>query len=152
MKRLALVLGLVILMSGCTLSQQLQFWAAKTQVEATEDPADDAALKAGVEAYLATKAAATEGRPCAQWYDYAIEAGFTPEQWMEPVSRIMYRESHCNPNADNPESSALGLMQHLRFWADRCGISYEALTDPATSLRCAFVTYQQQGWQAWVTY
>lgn len=146
MKRL-ICLAFVVLLTACTPTQLARYWAAKAEGGEVAAQADAAAQE-----YLAVKAQATAGRPCAEWYDYAIEAGFTPEQWMEPISRIMYRESHCIPTADNPTSSALGLMQHLRFWAERCGIPYETLVDPATSLRCAFVTYQQQGWGAWATW
>ena len=142
------VVGLVALVSlaACTPNQQARFWAAVLDGHETE-------ARAAAAEYGAVKAEATAGRPCAEWYDLAIEAGFTPEQWREPVSRIMYRESHCNPTADSPISSARGLMQELIMWADDCGGTYEDLHDPVFNLNCAAqVIYPQQGWGAWSTY
>lgn len=144
-KRAILGVVAVVALAACTPSQgarYLEAWFSGHQAEATAAVAD----------YEAVKADATAGRPCAQWYDIAIEAGFTPEQWKEPVSRIMYRESHCNPMADNPTSTARGLMQELRMWADDCGGTYEDLHDPVFNINCAAHIYEVQGWRAWATY
>ena len=142
MRRITAVIALVLGLSACTPTQYARYLAAIPVIG--QETADQVAAD-----YFAQKAAAIEGRPCAEWYDLAIEAGFTPEQWREPVSRIMWGESRCNPLADSPISSARGLMQHLSWWAPRCGGTYEDLHDPTFSLRCAYKTYQDQGWGAW---
>lgn len=152
MKRLIAGLLLVGALTACTPNQQATFQAALAAVGLTEDPADDAALKAGVDGYLATRAAMTAGRPCAQWYDAAIEAGWSPEEW-PTISRVMYRESMCTPTADNNSSSARGLMQILDDWIGPCGITYADLHDPLLNLRCALhIERHGGGWSNWVTY
>ena len=136
----------VPLVSACTDSQLGWYLGMKAQ------GGDSAALAEQVaHDYLEAKAFWTAGRPCEQWYDTAMEAGWRPEQW--PVlSRVMYGESNCIPTADNPTSSALGLMQHLRRWADNCGVPYESFVVPSVSLECALKTYEAQGWEAWEAY
>jgi len=91
------------------------------------------------------------GLPCVQWYDEAIAAGWTDAQWREPVARIMWAESRCNPSAYNGASGVAGLMQIHPLWrADSvCDVD---LYDPYLNLRCALHVYDVQGWQAWVTY
>lgn len=91
------------------------------------------------------------GYSCSQWYEAARDAGFSDDQWREPVSRIMAAESGCNPGAYNP-SGASGLMQVMAGWADDCGGSPDDLFDPWFNLRCAHHVYEVQGWGAWVTY
>lgn len=154
MRRVALTLVFALwvpLVTACTDSQLARFFAAKTAVEATEDPADDAALRTALDTYGAQKAAATAGRPCPEWYDTAIEAGWTPEEW-PTVARIMRAESNCLPTADNGSSTARGLMQILAMWTDDCGITYEQLHDPALNLRCARHIQHVGGWDDWVTW
>lgn len=92
------------------------------------------------------------GGPCEQWSDAALAAGFTVDQWNEPVARIMYAESRCDPSAYNGASGVTGLMQIMPFWASHCGGSPSDLYDPYFNLRCAHYVYEQQGWGAWVTY
>ena len=87
---------------------------------------------------------------CAQWYDEAMAAGFSDDQW-PTVDRIMYRESMCQPGAYN-RSGASGLMQIMPMWADDCGGSRQDLFDPAFNLRCAVHVKNVQGWDAWSTY
>lgn len=91
------------------------------------------------------------GGSCSQWSDAALAAGFSASQWNEPISRIMSRESGCNPGAYNP-SGASGLMQVMAGWADDCGGSPSDLFDPYFNLRCAHYVYEVQGWGAWSTY
>jgi hypothetical protein len=89
--------------------------------------------------------------PCGQWYDEALAAGWSDAEWHEPVARIMWAESRCNPNAYNGASGVAGLMQIHPLWradAECAGNLY----DPVTNLVCARHVYHVQGWQAWVTY
>jgi Lysozyme like domain len=88
---------------------------------------------------------------CSQWAQTALDAGWTRSQWYEPVARIMWAESWCNPNAYNGRSGVAGLLQIHPLWrADpECDVD---LYDPYLNLRCALHVYHVQGWSAWVTY
>lgn len=89
--------------------------------------------------------------PCSQWYDEALAAGWTDAEWREPVARLMYAESRCDPNAYNGVTGVAGLMQVHPLWrADaECAVD---LYDPVANLRCARHVFAVQGWAAWVTY
>jgi len=73
------------------------------------------------------------------------------------MSRIMYRESRCQPDADNPRSTATGLLQilssHCRWLAQQMGEPCSAgkLTDPDYNVRAAAVLWREQGYRAWAT-
>lgn len=136
---------MVVALCSCTPLQRMWY-------DAEVAKGNQAAADAIVRGYADWKASVTAGYPCPEWFDEAMSAGFTAEQWQEPISRIMYRESHCNPGAKNPHSTAAGLMQELRMWADDCGGVYADLFDPTFNLNCAYHIYQVQGWRAWATY
>lgn len=91
---------------------------------------------------------------CSQWAQTALDVGWSREQWLDPIARIMYAESRCNPDAYNPASGVAGLMQiHPLWWnAGAGGVCVGDRYDPATNLRCARYVYSVQGWRAWVTY
>jgi len=109
----------------------------------------------GREAQIAWNEAHAVWRPdtaCSQWAQTALDAGWTKDQWYEPVARIMYAESRCDPSAYNGASGVTGLMQIMPFWADDCGGWPSKLYEPWFNLRCALHVYHVQGWGAWVTY
>jgi Transglycosylase SLT domain len=147
MKKIKTTIGtaaLVVSLAACT-PNQIAFWMqARAEVAATPDPADDIALQQAFD-----NLPETPNTSCAQWYWWAIEAGFTHDQWMSPLSRIMRAESNCDPNAHNP-SGATGLTQVMPMWIDDCGGG--DLRDPMFNLRCAHHIWEVQGWGAWVTY
>ena len=159
MKRLAAILAvpLTVALTGCT-QYEISWHVQKLAQIATEkDPvkkqAEQAQYETIVKSYASVKTFATTNHSCPEWFDVAMDAGFTPEQWMWPVSYIMFHESRCDQYADNGSSSARGLMQELEFWASRCGGTYDSLYDPYFNLRCAAqVIYPEQGWNAWSTY
>lgn len=97
-----------------------------------------------------------EGR-CPQWEAMALSAGWTAEQW-PTVSRLMYAESLCNPNALNPRGHgelghAAGLMQVMDLlWASECDIWPSEMYDPYSNLKCALYVFSLQGWEAWTTF
>jgi Lysozyme like domain len=151
MKKIKTTIGaaaLVVSLAACT-PNQIAFWIqARDEVAATPDPNDDIALQQALDALPETP-----NTSCAQWYWWAIEAGFTHDQWMNPMSRIMRAESGCNPSAQNSSSSAAGLMQELQMWLDDCGgTSHFDFYDPMFNLRCAHHIWEIQGWGAWSTY
>lgn len=140
------IAALVVTSTACT-DGQMAWWTAKIQAaEATPDPADDIQVQQEIAAIPPEPET-----PCKEWYWHAMEAGFTDAQWREPLSRIMFRESHCQPGAHNP-SGASGLTQVMPMWADDCGGVPSDLFDPAFNLRCAHHVWEVSGWGAWSTY
>lgn len=86
---------------------------------------------------------------CAEWYDEAMAAGFTDDQW-GTVDRIMWGESRCRPGAHN-RSGATGLMQIMPSTA-RSVCPPGDLYDPQHNLNCAVHVKAAQGWNAWSVY
>jgi hypothetical protein len=152
MKRItALAVLALVVLTACTPAQGARWLADWIGAS----PEKQAMMIQAKEGYEATKAEATAGLHCEEWYDFAIEAGFTPEQWKEPVARVMWRESMCNPNADNSSSTADGLMQIVRgTWLSSCpDLPYAMRYDPQTNLDCAYrVSGGGHYWRPWVTY
>jgi len=142
MRLRAALVAVCLCLSACT-GGQLARWLPWYE-------ADPAAAMTAALSYGEVKAAATDGHPCPEWYDEAIDAGFTPAQWEEPLSRIMNRESRCDPDAHNP-SGATGLVQIMPMWADDCGGVPSDLYDPAFNLACALHVLDVSSWQAWTT-
>lgn len=94
------------------------------------------------------QSSASHGAGTAQWA--GLVAAHFPAGEVDTALCIMGHESGGNPNADNPRSSARGLMQVLAsLWAPYYGISYDALYDPDTNLRIARLIWDQSGWAAW---
>jgi len=137
---------LVLCLAGCGDRQFLRY------VEAVMS-GHEAEAKAAALEYEAIRAEATAGHHCPQWYDLAMQAGFTPQQWKEPLSRIMYRESQCNPNADNAISTANGLTQIVvGTWRSSCPDIPYTPYDPTANLDCAYRIWRSSGWTPWATY
>lgn len=130
--------------TACTPGQLLRHAAAHLAGHGAEA---DAAART----YLQRKATATQGRPCPELYDYAMEAGFTPEQWEWPLSQTLWGESNCSPTANNAVSTADGAAQILRgTWAGFCAdIPYDWRYQAGPNLECAYRVYRGQGWGAW---
>lgn len=141
MRRLILA-GCILLLPACSPGKAAEWlqWFSQDPVAASD----------WAHQYEQTRATATAGRPCSQWYDLAWEAGFSPEQWRSPLSGFMFRESRCNPSAKNPSSSASGLLQIVKgTWLSSCkDLPYEPF-DPALNLQCAFRLWKASGWSPW---
>lgn len=154
MRKVLLVLLLFVM--GCSEFQVNWHLGFLTKIAQTEDPVEKQILQTEydtmVAAYEAFVADITEGEPCPQWFQTAMDAGFTPEEWKEPVARIMQAESNCDPFADSSESTARGLMQILMMWIDDCRITYEQLHDAFLNLLCARHISIVGGWDDWVTW
>ena len=93
---------------------------------------------------------------CPMWHDTAISVGWTEADW-PTLSRILYAESACNPQAYSPIDTewgnGAGLAQVMdQLWPAQCGIAPADLFDPFHNLACALHVYNVQGWQAWSTY
>ena len=98
---------------------------------------------------------ASSGGRCVGWE--AMLARESPGWSVERMSRIMYRESRCQPGARNRSSSATGLLQVLAShcpWLARqldTWCSRDRLTDPTFNLQAAAVLWVEQGYGAWST-
>ena len=109
---------------------------------------------------------------CAEWYPLFVETGFDPALW-DWASRVLYRESRCQPTAYNNKSHDIGLWQinaaswckpnkyntHPAGWLGGQGIitTCDDLTDPAKNMASAYAMflYSEQkngpgmGWWPW---
>lgn len=97
---------------------------------------------------------------CAEWYPLAMQVGWPAEEW-PAVSKIMWRESRCNPlahNGNDPKHGtvlgSISLLQINTYWCtpskwsergwlqdrgvlDKC----EDLFDAETNLRAGLLIY-----------
>ena len=93
------------------------------------------------------------GGRCVGWEPLLAE--YSPGWSVERMSRIMYRESRCQPGARNSSSSATGLLQilasHCPWLARQMGTwcTRARLTDPTFNIRAAAVLWDEQGYGAW---
>ena len=58
--------------------------------------------------------------PCGEWHDLAISVGWPEEEW-PTLSKVMFRESRCQPTAWNQGdvgSGSRGLLQVNSYWCD----------------------------------
>lgn len=94
-------------------------------------------------------ARATYGK-CGEWYDTAMEAGWPADQW-PTISKVMWRESRCTPDAWNGADA--GLMQinkvHRRYLTDMNLIFPSAMFNPYWNLLYARTLWERAGWEPW---
>lgn len=95
--------------------------------------------------------ASSNGR-CVGWE--GLLAAESPGWDVAQMSRIMYRESRCNPGARNRSSSATGLLQvlssHCPWLAGKLGgCSRDRLTDPVYNVRAAAALWRNGGSNHW---
>ncbi len=80
---------------------------------------------------------------------------FSPGWDVARMSRIMYRESRCDPTAHRTDSGSSGLLQilvsHCRWLQQQMGepCSLSRLLDPTYNIRAGAVLWREQGYQAW---
>ena len=94
---------------------------------------------------------------CGEWYETAMATGWQPDEWAN-LSRIMFRESRCQPDACSKSTSGLkcrdaGLLQvnqiHTKFLND-LGMSFpDSMLDPTLNLAFARRLYEGSGWKPW---
>jgi len=102
---------------------------------------------------------------CPQWYDLAISVGWSSKQWPK-LSKIMWRESKCNPQAwnkaDPTKDGSRGLTQINGFWcrknksnligwlqARNILMVCADLHNPEVSLRATLAIWQHSKWHPW---
>lgn len=103
---------------------------------------------------IAAPLAGPAGTHCRQHYATALAVGWPADQW-RTLSRVMWRESRCNPGAvhrNRNRSVDRGLMQvnsvHLPWLADY-GVSAADLSTADGSLTAALLLWERQGWRPW---
>jgi hypothetical protein len=133
LRRVALVLGAVLVLGGCTPAQVATF--------RTLSPAEQQRVVAALQA---------PQRPL-DCYG-AMERVFPPHTWAWG-RKIIYRESTNNPAAANPSSSARGCWQLLSsLHADKyakAGCHVSQWADAMCNTRAAYVLYQMAGTRPW---
>ena len=151
MKRITMIVVLALAaLTGCT-PQEVAAWKHWLVTDPVAAQAALANVKPiHVQPSAPVPANAPMGSKCGQWYDEAMNAGFSFNQW-RTVDRIMWRESRCQEGAHN-RAGANGLMQLMAMWADDCGTTVSGLRQGAINLRCARHVLDVQGWDAWSTY
>ena len=87
---------------------------------------------------------------CGEWHDLAISVGWSESDW--PIlSRVIYRESRCQPDAWN--GSDAGLIQCNKIhsaWLNELGWTFpDSMFDPETNLRFAKMLHDSSGWSPW---
>ena len=100
---------------------------------------------------------------CGEWHDLALEVGWQEEQW-PMLSRVLFRESRCTPDACSKSTSGLkcrdaGLVQVNQIhtaWLNELGLSHpDDMFDPRNNLWFAYKLYSSReqngkcGWQPW---
>lgn len=94
---------------------------------------------------------------CAQYQQTALNAGWSMRDWSR-LSRIMYRESHCDTTQVNlrGRDRSYGLLQintKGALWGElqrRCGLTDRSqLLEPTVNLRCGKILHRVYGWRPW---
>lgn len=106
---------------------------------------------------------APDGSRCPQYYQTALDAGWTHAQWSK-IDYIIWRESRCNPTAYNGKrrDNSYGLMQlnmraHKAWVGPLVNWDFTKLYNPSTNLSVAKELYNRAskmfgcGFQPWKT-
>ena len=103
--------------------------------------------------------------PCGRAIWQAVSLGW-PLAELPELSRIVWRESRCLPEAYNgkdPNGGSYGLMQingywctanslHPRGYLARIGVhDCQQLFDPLVNLQAAYTIWQLSGWSPWAS-
>ena len=87
---------------------------------------------------------------CGEWYDTAMSAGWPEDQW-RTISKVMWRESRCQPDAWNGHDA--GLMQINQIHKSRLrhlGMSHpDTMFNPYWNLVFARDLWERAGWEPW---
>lgn len=87
---------------------------------------------------------------CGEWHDLAIEVGFAEEDWAT-LSRIIYRESRCQPDAWNGADAGLTQINQIHTkWINDMGMSHpDDMFNPKSNLHFAYLLHKGSGWKPW---
>lgn len=89
---------------------------------------------------------------CGEWHDLAISVGWAEEEW-DTLSRVMFRESRCQPDAWNGHDAGLTQINQIHTqWLAEMGWEHpKDMFDPEYNLRFALRLWQTSGWKPWRT-
>ena len=93
---------------------------------------------------------------CGEWHDLALEVGWEENEW-KTLSRILFRESRCTPDAWNGHDAGLTQINQIHTkWLNQMGFSHpNDMFDPAKNLLFAYRLWSgreangQCGWSPW---
>ena len=84
-------------------------------------------------------------------FEWALEH-WSPGWDVARMSRIMYRESRCQPSASNSCCSGLLQMHRMHVPVSMCGVNTRTdLYDPMKNICAAAELWRTSGYQAWTT-
>lgn len=88
---------------------------------------------------------------CGQWYTTARDAGWPADQW-PTVSKVMWRESRCQPDAWNGADAGLMQINRIhRHYMEPMGMTFPtSMFDPASNLVYARTLWERAGWEPWI--
>lgn len=90
------------------------------------------------------------GEQVEQWRP--LVAGHFPSEAVETMLCLMGYESGGLATADNPRSTARGLMQVLKGWSVKFGVSYTDLYNPSINLWISRKLYDDNTYWHWSPY
>lgn len=86
---------------------------------------------------------------CGEWHDLAIAVGWPETEW-PTLSRVLYRESRCDPTAFNGSDHGLTQINKIhREWVESMGLTMDDLFDPSVNLAFALDLWESSGWSPW---
>lgn len=87
---------------------------------------------------------------CGEWYSLAMEIGWPEEEW-ETLSKVMYRESRCQPDAWNGHDAGLMQINQIhKVWLSDFGWTHpDSMFDPRNNLTFALYLWRASGWSPW---
>lgn len=87
---------------------------------------------------------------CGEWHDIALLIGWPAEEW-PTLSRVLYRESRCTPDAWNGHDAGLTQVNQIhREWISQMGLTFpDSMFNPVENLRFALALWEASGWRPW---
>lgn len=87
---------------------------------------------------------------CGEWYTTARDAGWSDSEWAV-LSKIMWRESRCDPHAWNGADAGLTQINrvHRGYVADMGMVWPWDMFDPYMNLVYARSLWERAGWEPW---
>lgn len=87
---------------------------------------------------------------CGEWHDLAIQVGWPEEEW-QTLSKIIFRESRCTPDAWNGHDAGLTQINQIHTkWLNQMGFSHpDDMFEPEKNLTFAYRLWEGSGWKPW---
>jgi hypothetical protein len=146
---------LAVMPASLDLPPEIDVAAVASAVAVRLDPPPPTVEDVAPDSVPSPGSSASAGGRCVGWEPLLDR--LSPGWSTERMSRIMYRESRCQPTVRNRSSSATGLLQllasHCPWLARQMGTwcTRDRLTDPTFNVAAAAVLWAEQGYSAWST-